>query len=155
MKACILQPALITAVTILCSNGLSAEERTLTKTVKPDVINVLSIGGSGLAQFGVTAADLPEGTIATPKKLKGIDWRTTYYPQNINETIELCYYLPFTGAALGCRKITPNSQGTLSDFNGERFGHGSRIIIRHSVEAGGARLGYPATTDSVSIRYSY
>lgn len=127
----------------------------IAKTIRPDIINVTSNGGTGLAQFSVISTDFPSGTLGDPKKLQAIEWITTSYPQNLDEIVELCYQRPFNSNQTDCREIQPNSSGTFTEFNEQTFGNGSRVIIRHKVSAGGAQVGHPAGNDSVTFRYSY
>lgn len=89
-----------------------------------------------------------------PKTLQGIDWSTTSYPNNTGETVELCYYRPYNSNPVSCTAILPNSSGTLTTYNGQSFGNGARVIIRHRVQ-GGQQPGYPAGSDTVTYRYSY
>lgn len=138
---------------ILASSYSYATDATITKTVKPDNIIVVN-NGTGLAQFGLLSTDFPSGTGNMTKTLQGIDWNTTYYPNNTGETVELCYYRPYNSNPVSCTDILPNSSGTLTTYNSQTFGNGAKVIIRHRVQ-GGQQPGYPAGTDTVTFRYSY
>ena len=104
--------------------------------------------------FGLISSDFPSGTGNKTKTLQGIDWSTTSYPNNTGETVELCYYRPYNSNPVSCTAILPNSSGTLTTYNGQSFGNGARVIIRHRVQ-GGQQPGYPAGSDTVTYRYSY
>ncbi|MNF93099.1 hypothetical protein D3C84_757630 [compost metagenome] len=110
--------------------------------------------GTGLAQFPLLSTDFPSGTRSLTKTLQGIDWSTTSYPNNTGETVELCYYRPYSSNPVSCTGILPNSSGTLTNYNGQSFGNGAKVIIRHRVQ-GGQQPGYPAANDTVTFRYSY
>lgn len=139
---------------VLASSYSHAVDDFITKTVTPDVIIVVS-NGSGLAQFGLNSGDFPSGTGTKTKTLKGIDWSTTSYPNNNNESVELCYYRPYSSVTpVDCVPISQNSSGTVNNFNYQNFGPGAKVIIRHRVQ-GGQQPGYPAGSDSVTFRYSY
>ena len=143
----------VLVVSMLCANSTAYAE-TITKVVKPDIINVLSNGGSGLAQFNLFSTDFPSGTLAIPRKLQGIDWTTTSYLQSIGEDVELCFYLPFNSTQVGCERLSPNASGTLDVFNNQRFGNGSKVIIRHTIKGGSDRVSRPAGSDSLTFRFS-
>lgn len=139
---------------VLASSYSYAVDAVITKTVKPDNIIVVN-GGAGLAQFGLSSTDFPSGTGTKTKSLKKIDYSTTNYPNNTDETVELCYYRPYSSVTpVGCKPISPNSTGTVTDFNSQSFGPGAKVIIRHRVQ-GGQQPGYPAGKDTVTIHYSY
>jgi hypothetical protein len=138
------------------SVALNAEDRTITKSSTPSIINVVSSGGTGLAFFSLLGSDFPAGTtVVTPLKLRGVEWRTTSYPQVSGETVELCYFRPFKSRDSNCRTIWPNSTGVLHDFDDLQFGQGASVTIKHHVESGGVRIASPAGNDSVSFYYSH
>lgn len=132
-----------------------AEDRTISKTSKPGVIVVLSNGGTGLSFFNLLSTDFPSGTTTLPKKLLGVEWSTTYYPEAIGERVELCYFRPYNSVEANCREISKGSSGTQLDFNDLPFGNGAGITIRHHVEAGGVQIANAAGNDTVTYRYSY
>ena len=144
---------LLIGIFLLPYGAVCAEEKVISKTVTPSVINVISIGGTGLAVFYLSHAYFPAGSFGVPKQLLGIDWSTTSYPENIKESVELCYSQPYNGAQQTCVPIWPGTSGTLTNFNDQRFGQGARITIKHHVLGGGARVGYPAGSDAVTVRY--
>ena len=90
-----------------------------------------------------------------PKKLLGIEWRTTHYLENFNERVELCYLRPFNSEDSNCKQIFPNASGVLHDFNDLPFGNGTGVTIKHHVGPGGTVIGHPAGSDTVTYRYSY
>lgn len=141
---------------LLSFNGaVYAVDATITKTDAPDVITVISIGGTGLSFFGLRNTDFSDATAGRSMKLRGIEWRTTSYPQTLDEKVELCYFRPFQGLENNCRPIWPSMSGTLHDFDDLPFGSGASVTIKHHVKDGGTRLAYPAGTDSVTYHYSY
>ncbi|MDP9942728.1 hypothetical protein [Ectopseudomonas alcaliphila] len=131
-----------------------AVDATISKSVKPDNILVLSNGGSGLAQFGLISSDFPPRTANLTKTLKGIEYTTTSYPSHAGEEVEMCYYRPYNSTPYGCVDLLPNSSGVVSYFNNVSFGPGAKILIRHVVTSG-PNPGYPAGNDQIVIRFSY
>lgn len=144
---------LLIGMTLFPYGAVCAEEKMISKTVTPTIINVISIGGTGLAIFGLSPSDFPAGSFGVPKQLLGIDWSTTSYPENIKESVELCYSPPYNTAQQTCVPIWPGSSGTLTVFNDQPFGQGASLTIKHHVLGGGARLGYPIGSDAVTVRY--
>ncbi|WP_131192142.1 hypothetical protein [Phytopseudomonas daroniae] len=143
------------AVTALLVAGHAyAVDATISKSVKPDNILVLSSGGSGLAQFNLSTSDFPPGTGNLTKTLKGIDYTTTSYPSHVGEEVELCYYRPYNSTPYDCVELLPNSSGVVNYFNNTTFGPGARIVIRHTVTSG-PNPGYPAGNDQIVVRFSY
>ena len=145
--------ALLPLVIVLASAPSFAVDAVITKTASPGVI-VVTNGGTGLAQFGLLSAYFPSGTSLKTKTLLGIDWRTTQYPNNPAETVQLCYHRPYSSTAVGCTVIARNASGTTSVFNSQLFGPGARVIIRHFAN-GGPQPAYPAGQDTVTFRYRY
>lgn len=139
---------------LLISAPSFATNASLTKTATPSVIVVTTGGGVGLATFFTSSADFPGTLLTKTKTLLGIDWQTTLYPNNPNETVQLCYFLPYTGNPVGCVPITKNSSGTVSNFNNQVFGLGTEVTIRHTV-TGGPAPAIPSSHDTVTFRYSY
>lgn len=139
----------------IATQGFAATTASITKTASPPVVIVTTGGGTGISFFNVLSADFPSGTLSKPKTLLGIDWKTTYYPNN-TETIQLCYYKPYQSTAAGCvNPIAPNSLGTITTFNAQQFGAGASVRIIHTVT--GPQPAYPVAQgkDSVTFRYSY
>lgn len=151
MKGLVVSFAVVVSV-LFGSSSVCAASITLSK--RPSNINAISVGGTGVATLGLVGSDFPPGKAGGLKKLLGVEWRTTSYPQNLRERVELCYYRPFNTAQKTCVPIQPDSSGTLSDFNDQRFGNGAGVVIYHHVQGGGARIGYPAGNDSVIFRYT-
>lgn len=149
---------LVGAVAAIASGSVFAEERLLTKTDAPTPVLVLSMSdiypGTGFSTFNVMSTDIPAGTLSLPKKLLGIQWSTTYYPKTIRDDMELCYYRPFSSEKT-CQDIQPSSSGTLEIFNDQAFGHGSKVVINHSVRGGEPPFARPAGVDSVTFKYQY
>lgn len=135
-----------------------AAEHSIAKTVAPGPILVLSNSnthpGVEFASFNVLASDIPSGTLADPKQILEVQWRTTYYPGTIREEVRLCYYRPFS-LEENCQIIAPSSSGVLMDFNNQYFGNGSKIQIFHKVWGGTPPYARPAGADSVTIKYRY
>lgn len=143
-------------VVVVPTMGIAyAQERVINKISKPAVIVVLSDGGFGLAFFQLLNVDFPPGTTTLPKKLLGIEWTTTYYPDAIGESIELCYFRPYNRVRENCREISKNSSGVMFDFNDLPFGNGAQVVIRHDIKGAGVRIANAAGNDSVTYRYSY
>ena len=144
---------LLPLVFVLASAPSFAVDAAITKTASPGVI-IVTNGGTGLAQFNILSANFPSGTLSKTKTLLGIDWQTTLYPNNPGETVQLCYYRPYSSTEVGCTTILRNSSGTVSNFNTQPFGPGAKVIIRHLAN-GGPQPAYPAGQDTVTFRYSY
>ena len=151
MKGLIVCFAVVVSVVFGCGSVYAAS---IALSKRPSNINVVSVGGTGVATLGLVGSDFPPGKAGGLKKLLGVEWSTTSYPQNVMERVELCYYRPYNTAQKTCVPIHPDSSGTLSDFNDQRFGNGAGVIIYHHVQGGGARIGYPAGNDSVTFRYA-
>lgn len=146
--------AIPAALLMIASSGTAlAVNGSIAKTASPGVV-VVTTGGVGTAYFNVLSANFPSGTLSKTKTLQGIDWTTTSYPNNPGETVELCYYRPYTANPVACHPIGRNSSGTDTGFNTQSFGAGSQVTIRHSMN-GGPQPASPAGKDSVTIRYSY
>jgi hypothetical protein len=145
----------VTVAAVLGSVVGNAAEQTITKVSQPGLITVISIGGTGLSFFNLRLSDFPGELLVVPKKLLGIEWRTTHYPENLNERVELCYFRPFNSEDNNCRWILPNASGVLHDFNDLPFGNGAGVTIKHRVGPGGAVIGHPVGSDAVTYRYSY
>lgn len=131
-----------------------ATDGSITKSVSPGSMLVLSNGGVRMSQFGLISSDFPSGTLPNRKTLTGIEWQTTWYPQGEGETLELCYLTPYSSTEVGCSTIQPNSSGTVNDFNNQRFDNGAKVIIYHRVN-GGSGVIQPAGQDVVTFRYTY
>lgn len=146
----------VLVVVVVPAMGIAyAQERVINKVSKPAVIVVLSDGGFGLAFFQLLNVDFPPGTTTLPKKLLGIEWTTTYYPDAVGESVEFCYFRPYNSVKENCRAISPNSSGVVLDFNDLPFGNGAGVTIRHNIEGAGVPVANAAGNDSVTYRYSY
>lgn len=138
-------------VALLSFNVFAADEHFI-KTAKPPHI-VVAKDGSAMSQFFVSSSDFSKrGQLLAKKTLTGIEWRTTYYPDNLFEEVEICYSQPGRIDPDLCRPITPNASGRISDFNSFKFDMHARITIRHSVK-GGRDSGRSAGEDTVVINY--
>lgn len=136
------------------STAVLATDGSITKTVSPGSMLVLSNGGVSQSQFGLVSSDFPSGTLPNRKTLTAIEWQTTWYPGAVGETLELCYFRPYSSTEVGCRPIQPNSSGTIYDFNDQRFDNGSKVVIYHRAQGGSGVL-QPSGQDVVTYRYSY
>jgi hypothetical protein len=139
------------AVALLSLNAFAAD-KSLTKSAKPPHIVVAKNGGA-MSQFNVMSYDFSgRGMLLAKKTLTSIDWRTTHYPENLNEEVEICYTEPGRIEYALCRKIDPDSSGTTYAFNSFKFDMHARVTIRHSVK-GGRDSGRSAGEDTVVINY--
>ncbi len=149
--------ALLTVFMFFTGAAFGAEY-SIAKEQAPTSILILSNSNIepsiGFAIFTIMIPDIPPGTFNAPKQLLEIGWRTTYYPQTINEDIELCYHRPYSSEK-SCRTIYPNSSGNLMDFNEQPFGHGSKVTINHKVLGGTRPYARPAGVDFVTFKYRY
>ncbi len=145
----------IAMVLVLGSTSIFAAERTITKSLKPSRI-VVAKAGFGLASFPVLSSHFLPNTqlFLAPKKLEGISWRTTHYPDNLFETVKLCYYQPLANEPTDCENIEPNSSGITHKFDSYTFDKHARVTIMHRV-TGGKNHGAAAGVDTVTIHYSY
>ncbi len=136
----------------LSSLYASAADKSLTKTAKPPHI-VVAKNGSAMSQFFVSSSDFSErGLLQAKKRLTSIDWRTTHYPDNLSEEVQICYNQPGRINHDLCLPITPNASGRIMDFNSFKFDMHARVTIRHSVR-GGRNSGRSAGEDTVVINY--
>lgn len=136
----------------LFSLNAVAADKSMTKTAKPPRI-VVAKDGSAMSQFFVSSSDFSRrGQLLAKKTLTSIEWSTTYYPDNLNEEVEICYSQPGRIDPDLCRPITPNSSGRILDFNSFKFDMHARVTIRHSVK-GGRDSGRSAGEDTVVINY--
>ena len=147
-----MKKTLVITLALLSVNSFAADEF-ISKSAVPTRI-VVAKDGVGLAQFSMMSFDFPGSHRFAPKKLKGISWRTTYYPDNLNETVQLCYTKPAGSGYDDCRYISPNSSGDMDDFNKYSFDKYARFTFRHEVK-GGKNQGAPAGEDSIVVHYSY
>lgn len=156
--ACQFSLALLTVFMFFTGEAAFGAEHSIAKEQAPTSILILSNSNIepsiGFAIFTIMIPDIPPGTFNAPKQLLEIGWRTTYYPQTINEDIELCYHRPYSSEK-SCRTIYPNSSGNLMDFNDQPFGHGSKVTINHKVLGGTRPYARPAGLDFVTFKYRY
>ena len=138
---------------LLISAPSFAVNASFTKSASPGFVSVTN-GGIGIAGFYAASTSFPSGTLNMPKTLLGIDWRTTLYPNNPAETVDICYYRPYTRIPVGCVPISRDSSGTITSFNNQLFDMGSEIRIFHYIN-GGPCCAFPAGKDTVTIHYSY
>lgn len=146
--------ALSAFVAMFANDLVFAVEKVIVKTKTPPAIIVVTKGGSAMSQFSLLSAEFPNQSSFKSKKLKGIAWRSTSYPQSFGETVELCYHRPYSIHPMSCTALTPNASGVLVKYNNERFGAGVKVIIRHRVVGGGPRVSYPQGSDSLTFTYS-
>ncbi|RRV09492.1 hypothetical protein EGJ27_06930 [Pseudomonas sp. v388] len=145
---------IIAIALVLVSVSGFAVEKSLTKSLKPGRI-IVAKDGSAMAQFSVLSRDFSApGLLVAKKTLTSVEWRTTHYPDNLNEEVEICYTEPGRIDHVLCEDISPNASGTTDKFNNFKFDMHARVTIRHSVK-GGRNSGAPAGMDSVVINYSY
>lgn len=138
----------------LASADSFAADRTITKSAKPYHI-VVAKDGSALAQFTLLTSDFRErGLLGAKKRLTSIQYRTTHYPDNLKEEVEICYYEPGRTTHVACEDVSPNSSGVIYNFNQYKFDMHARVIIRHSVK-GGRDSGRSAGEDTITINYSF
>lgn len=139
---------------VLVSVNSVAAEKFLAKSATPSRI-VVAKAGVGLAQFSVMSQDFPRPHVfLAAKKLKSISWETTYFPDNLNEVVEICYFQALSTKPDHCEEIQKNSSGATEEFNSFIFDRHVRVIIRHSVK-GGKNNGTPAGVDKIVMHYSY
>ncbi|WP_141439662.1 hypothetical protein [Vreelandella titanicae] len=152
----IFRSALLGLVFVGASISINAHatDASITKSVSPGSMLVLPNGGTRMSQFGLISSDFPRGTLPKRKTLTSIEWQTTWYPEGEGETLELCYFRPYSRTEVGCRAIQPNSSGTINDFNNQRFDNGAKVTIFHRVN-GGRDVIQPVGQDIVTFRYTY
>ncbi|TFY88980.1 hypothetical protein DYL59_13865 [Pseudomonas kairouanensis] len=150
--------ALLSALMIFEAGSAFAGEETITKSKAPDAVLIVSISnvepGVGFSRFSILGVDIPRAVSLKQKQLLGILWSTTYYPGILNDTVELCYYRPYSSER-SCVPIQPNSSGEVMYFNDQPFDRGSVVEIRHHVLGGERPYARPAGIDSVTFRYRY
>lgn len=145
---------IIAVVFAITSLNAFAADRTITKSVKPSRIVVAKEGGA-LAQFTLLSTDFRErGLLGAKKRLTSVEYRTTHYPDNWNEKVQICYSQPGRIEPQHCEDVAENSSGVIYNFNQYKFDMHARITIRHSVD-GGKDSGKAAGEDTVVINYSF
>lgn len=144
---------LLTILILASSATATAADYSITKAASPG--NIILAGGKGSATSShhVYHNDLKSGTALKLKRLKGIQWTTTYYPGYRTERVQLCFFRPYASNASRCIPISPNANGFTPDFNQERFDKGIMIRIVHEVQ-NGPRTGRPAGPDKIVLQYS-
>jgi hypothetical protein len=116
---------------------------------------VTAKAGFGLAQFPISSTDFPKTIpLYATKRLQGISWRTTYYPDNLGEKVYICYFRPIASEHEPCEEISPNSSGVTHEFDSLPFDKYAKVMIRHKV-SGGKDYGTPAGVDTITVKYSY
>lgn len=147
-----MKKTLVITFALLSANSFAADN-IISKSAVPTRI-VVAKDGVGLGQFPMMSFDFPRSHRFAPKKLKSISWRTTYYPENMNETVQICYTKPAGSGYDDCRDILPNSSGDTDHFNQYSFDKYASFTFRHQVK-GGKNQGAPAGEDSIVVHYSY
>ncbi|XUO86862.1 hypothetical protein RVM26_14805 [Halomonas sp. KM072] len=142
-------------------NGAYAQstEASVTSSSNPGRMLVLSSGG-GIKQSFLNAnrSDFPAGTTLPRKTLTDIEWQTTWYPDAIGLTVELCYFRPNTSSPVGCVPVNPNSSGISTAFSGQRFDVGSKVELVYRAESATGILPRQITNagnDSVTFNFTY
>lgn len=140
------------------AHGQSREASVSTES-NPGRMLVLSSGGGIKQSFHHPArADFPQDAILPRKELTGIEWQTTWYPDAIGLNVELCYFLPYSSSPVGCVAVTPNSSGSTSAFNGQRFDIGSKVEFVYRADSATGALPRQITNagnDSVTFNFRY
>jgi len=147
-----MKKTIVITLALLSANSFAADNF-INKSAVPTRI-VVAKAGIGLSQLSMMSFDFPKDHRFAPKKLKRISWRTTYYPENMNETVQICYTKPGSFNYDDCQDISPNSSGDMMEFNKYSFDRNATITFRHEVR-GGRNQGAPAGEDSIVVHYSY
>lgn len=135
-------------------NGFSAE-KIFAKSVKPPRV-VTAKAGYATSRFSFLSTDFrePRELFNADKKITSVYWQSTYFPENLNERVQICYLQPYRVDPDHCIDIEPNSSGITEEFNSFRFGMGAAITIQHRV-SGGKNSSYAAGKDAIVVNYSY
>ncbi|GGW42344.1 hypothetical protein [Vreelandella hamiltonii] len=140
------------------AHGQSSEASVSTES-NPGRMLVLSGGGGINQSFHHPArADFPPGTTLPRKELTSIEWQTTWYPDAIGLSVDLCYFLPNLSSPVGCVAVTPNSSGSTTFFSGQRFDIGSKVEFVYEAESATGTLPRQienAGNDSVVFNFQY
>ena len=147
-----MKKTIVITLALLSANSFAADNY-ISKSAEPSRI-VVAKAGIALSQFAMMSFDFPSDHRFALKQLKGISWRTTYYPENMNEMVQICYTKPGSYNYDDCKDISPNSSGEMNEFNNYSFDKYARITFRHMVK-GGRDQGAPAGEDSIVVHYSY
>ncbi|MDO5103826.1 MAG: hypothetical protein Q4D91_13195 [Lautropia sp.] len=136
------------------SLSIQAAEYRIKKEAAPSQVLILNSTkqGMGTSRHSLQSINFPKGTLSRMKTLKAIEWKTTYFPRNTGEKVQLCYMRPYSTKEVGCAEIAPNGSGAVYSFNNERFGNGATVNIRHYV-SGGDKHGRAAGKDVVIFHY--
>jgi hypothetical protein len=121
--------------------------------VKPPRI-VIASDGIATSRFFISTREFPGAMLAKPKKLENIHWQTTHFPDNTDETVEICYLQPGRNDPDHCVPIHKNSAGDVDNFNSFKFDWHTEVWIRHMTK-GGKNSGASAGKDKIVINYSY
>ena len=145
---------MIAVALALASAQALAAESSITKSLKPDNI-VIATRGIASSQFHIARSDFPNQVmIAATKTIRSVSWDVTRYPDNLGETIDICYSRPYnTSWFEHCRRVD-GPTGSTSEFNAYRFDIGAKFVIQHRV-SGGKNHSAAVGLDTLTINYNY
>ena len=156
MKKSLLSLALLFSAAAISAPAL-ATTGSLTKTGTAPTVDLLSTGTApvALTSLIVVSTDFPSGTSSKTKTLTKVSYSAAAYTAATTESLQLCYYRPYTAAAAKCIDITPGSTSSTTDFNSYTFGNGSELQFRHTVTGAASAHLSPSRKESVTAEYSY
>ena len=136
-----------------------ATDASITTESTPGRMLVLDGGGGLKYSFHHPArTDFPQDSGLSRKRVTTIEWQTTWYPDAIEQSAELCYFRPYSSGPVGCIDVPFNSSGSTTRFNGQRFDAGAKVqLVYRANSATGIlpRHVVPAGNDRVVFHFSY
>ncbi|WP_397451805.1 hypothetical protein [Pseudomonas sp. NA-150] len=143
---------LLPAVLLLVSvSGAVMADQSITRSVTP--FSITRPGVAGGAMYTMRMADFPGRGWKTPR-LNSIQLRTTYFPNSIGETVEVCFMSVSQRGLNNCIDASPNALIKIERFNTQRFDVGVSLYVRHHAQDG-KQNSRPAGQDTMTFNYSY
>lgn len=159
----IFKSALLGLAFVGASISVNAHATDASITTESTPGRMLVLGGEGIG--GVTRShlrparhDFPKDSGLSSKRVTTIEWQTTWYPEAIEQSVELCYFRPYSRNHVGCIQVSPNSSGSTTHFSGQRFNEGTEVqLVYRAKSATGVlpRHVAPAGKDRVVFHFSY
>ncbi|BBI92927.1 hypothetical protein SSYM_0464 [Serratia symbiotica str. Tucson] len=97
----------------------SAATNSISKTAAAKMFTVLSDGRGmpAITFFILSPSNFSSATVNKPNTLSSVAYSIAAYPVSLTDTVQLCYYRPYTAAPSLCRGVTSGSTSATPDFN--------------------------------------